>query len=418
MSRVVARSLLVPVVLLLSAGLTGCFTSRHLPPAPLAETPAPAVLKNRSATVTTTGLAVVAPGRPDTRAKEAIGSWFATPASGSAADYDVSISEKTQMGGGFWVTVFCPYLCTLGILPAWGTETHTSELVIRSGGQEIYRDTQQTRVRSALSLYTPAALLFGRLGNGGRRESVDYLINAHRAALARRGEQENQAFAAAVQQGNAEAFRNYLRSNPQSFFRGEALRGLSALASRSGEPLAAHRQNLALWPDYGQYMAGTEALWFVGPAGMQVLDIGPALEKGTAPELLAAQIRAARQPYKVFSADDLAWLKGKGIPDTVVAAMLDATTASGMTMAAPATAAAAAAVPAATGMSLMAAPAPAAAGTPGAAGVKPTAGDIATQCAKKFAAMKACEQIPSFGASICKSQVNKTYSHIACAVIQ
>lgn len=63
-------------------------------------------------------------------------------------------------------------------------------------------------------------------------------------------------------------------------------------------------------------------------------------------------------------------------------------------------------------------PAPEVSAVPAAPAEAPAAGDIAAQCAKKYAAMKACEQIPSLGATVCKSQVNKTYKHLVCSLIQ
>lgn len=427
MPRIARRPLSLIVLLPLLLVLSGCITSRNLPPGPIATMPAPPVLQSRSAMVNSPG--AFDKGQIIPSAKAEIGSWFASPMDGSA-DYEVTVTEQVKMGGDFIATLICPYLCTLGILPVWGTETHTSQMVVKSRGQEVFRSTQQTRVRQALSIYTPAALMFGKLGSGGRRDGVDYLTSAHRAALAQRVDAERMAFTAAVQQGTTESFATYLNSYPQSFFRGEALRGLSMLAERSHAPLEAHRRHLALYPDYGRYLSGVDGLWFVGPVGMQVVDIGPALEKGTSPELLAAQIRAARQPYRIFSADDLGWLKEKGIPDSVVAAMLDATTAAGntMAMATPAANVQAAvpppAAPAPAGLfGAMLAPTGAAPqqqqppATVGAA-VTQAVGQVAAECAKKYASMKLCEQMPGFGASICKAQVNKKYTNIVCAGIQ
>lgn len=63
----------------------------------------------------------------------------------------------------------------------------------------------------------------------------------------------------------------------------------------------------------------------------------------------------------------------------------------------------------------------AAAGAAPAAEAAPTAGqvvgDVAAQCAKKYAALKACDQT-GFGAGICRKVVEKKYSSLACALVR
>lgn len=402
-------------------GLHGCVSSRHLPPGPIADVPSPAILKSRTAAVTgsfDTRPNLASPSYKQVSPLPEINTWFAPPAAGGS-DYTVTVSGTNKMGGDF-IGSFFLYLFSLGILPAWSTNTITSEVSIKSGNTEVFHDTEQTRIRSALSVFSPFAFFAGKPGSSAGQEGATWLLAAHRAALAHRVDQDRVAFEAAVQQGTNDAFDKYLAANPQSFFRGEALRGLSVLAARSRDPLAAHKTNLAHYPDYSRFIDGDQALWFVGPAGMQVVDIAPVLKKGTSPELLAAQIRAARQPYKVFTADELAWLKDKGIPDSVAAAMLDATTAANAAgVTAPATVSA---LPAATtaaallgGQVSPAAPAPA--GTPVAA-AKPTLGDTATECAEKLAALKACEQVPFPGNLGCKVIAKQKFNNPACSVIQ
>lgn len=64
--------------------------------------------------------------------------------------------------------------------------------------------------------------------------------------------------------------------------------------------------------------------------------------------------------------------------------------------------------------------APAAGATP-AAEAAPAAGqvvgDIATQCAKKYAMLKGCDRL-GLGAGICRKGVEKKYSSLACALVR
>jgi hypothetical protein len=124
--------------------------------------------------------------------------------------------------------------------------------------------------------------------------------------------------------------------------------------------------------------------------------------------LLASRIKAAGQPYKVFDSNEISLLREGGLSATLIAAMIDV---SASAQAGQAAAQPAAAAPVANAV-------PASAPAPGAPPAAPTAGDIAAQCAKRYAALKACDQVPSFGANLCRSQVKNKYNHLACELIQ
>lgn len=348
------------LLLLAYAMLAGCVTSMNLPPGPVADVAAPAVLKSRTATVTGThsyaapafaaGGAAGGTNPPSVNAE--IQGWFAAPVA-DASDYQVQIGNTVQKGKDIWPSFFI-YMLSLGVLPAWRTDTITSRLSVSAGGVELYSDTQQTRLRSALTVFSPFAFMAAnKSGGAGAVDSTVYLLSAHRAALAQRVEQERVAFEAVAQRGTAADFEGYLASTPHSFFRGEALRGLAALAARARKPKLAHKDYQARYPDYD-------------------------LARGVIP--VSVPVAA---------------------PATVPALL-------------PPTESVLATVPAASSLmsgAVASSAIPAAAAPPG-------VGDIAAQCTKKYAAMKLCDQIPSFGAMVCRSQVNKTYKHVACSLIQ
>lgn len=425
MSRpVVARWSRQIAMLLLALPLAGCITYRHVPTGPVVDAPAPDVLRDRTATVTPPArLAMVAgvPGNRKLQARvaESTASWFAPPA-GGAVDYQVEYNHTQKMAhGGQFGATFVLYLFTGGGLPLVATMGEQSEMVIRANGEEVFRDTQTTEVRRALTVWTPFALFSGTPGGGQPMQAMDHLVAGHRAALNRRVNEEQQAFSAAAATGTAVAFGQYLDSHPRSFFRGEALRGLAAIATRSGNPLAAHKSHAARYPDYVRFIDGNDALWFVGPPGMQVIDIAPAIRRGTGAELLASQIRAARQPYRLFSAEELVLLKRRGVPDSVAAAMIDVTREVGV-------AAVPVAVPDGGGALFTSLAAPAAAGDavapaqPDGLGAKVAGG--AAECAKAYVAKKACEKIPDptpFGFAIkaCIKKVKQAYGGAGCPLL-
>jgi len=200
------------------------------------------------------------------------------------------------------------------------------------------------------------------------------------------------------------AYRGYLGDNPASFFRMETMRRLASLAPES-DAQAFHRQNLALDSAYMLYLPDEYDVWFAGPEVMRVHDV-LRLSAEQDEALLASRIRAAAQPYKVFDGNEISLLQEGGLSPALIAAMIDASAGTATTT-------------------------PTAAADPGApvmpvAGAAPVAGqqaapgaaDIAAQCAKRYAAIKACDQVPSLGANLCRSQVKKKYNHLACELIQ
>lgn len=330
--------------------------------------------------------------------------WFA----GNGNDYQVAVNIKKTDGRGGWT--FWTYLLTLSLLPYVQTNDYESTLELRSGDDVLFSNTDSFAVKEALSVYFPTPYLVGAQGNGPLRDLTRDQLNRHALALGRHIAESRGAYEAAVRAGTAAAFRTYVSDNPTSFFRMNALQRLAGLAP-TGNALAFHRENLALDSRYRRFIPPEQAVWFIGPDGMTVADV---LEKQLREDtsLLASRIRAGGQPYKVFNDEEIAELKKGGLKPALIAAMLDASAGTASPVATPAAAPAAGS---ALVNSLSAQPGsePAAA-----APAAPTAGQVAADCAKRLAAMKACEQIPSFGSNICKAQVRKTYSHLVCEVIQ
>lgn len=330
--------------------------------------------------------------------------WFA----GEGTDYQVAVSVKKTDGKGGWT--FWTYLLTLSLLPYVQTNDYESTLELRSGDDVLFSHTDSFAVKEALSVYFPTPYLVGVQGNGPLLDLTRDQLNRHALALGQHIAESRGAYEAAVSAGTVAAFRDYVASNPTSFFRMNALQRLAGLAPASNA-IAFHRENMTLDDSYRRFIPPAQAVWFVGPEGMTVADV---LEKQRREDtgLLASRIRAGGQPYKVFNEEEVSELKKGGLKPALIAAMLDASAGTAAPAAAPAVTPA---VGSAVMNSLSAAPASESGEEVPA---DPTAGQVAADCAKRFAAMKACEQIPSFGANICKAQVRKTYNHLVCEVIQ
>lgn len=326
-------------------------------------------------------------------------SWFGGP----GEDFAVEVSNQSVgKQTGWWTLIL--YFGSLGALPLVTEQEFESTLVLKdAGGTEVFRNSERYKIRGALAIL-PTAMVVGTVGNSASNRSVNDLMNRHKLSLGQhiagsRGEYEQAVSAATV-----DAYRAYLKQNPASFYRQETLRRLAALAPAQN-PLRFHIDNMALASDYLSFIPADQAIWFVGPEGLRVHEV--LTESRRQDEaILAARIRTGGAPYKVFSADEIERLQRSGVKPGLVAAMMEVS--AGKAVAQPVQPAVS--VPVVTPAAMTVAPA--------AAPEKPGAADIAAQCAKRFAAMKACEQVPSFGANICKAQVRKTYNHLVCEVIQ
>ena len=338
---------------------------------------------------------------PTQLANEDIQNWFAD----SGDDLTVAVRNENIKDSG-WLSML-PYILTLGVLPTWLTTEGETVMEVKSGEEVLFQNREPVAYRSALSMLLPSAYLLGSPGTGQYQVMADDQLNRHKQALQQYIQSQQKDYETTVSAGTVQAYRQYLQNNPESFFRMETLRRLSELAPAT-HALPFHRDNVALDNAYIVYLPDEYDIWFLGPQDMKVYDV-LRLSREEDETLLASRIRAANQPYKVFNGDEIALLKEGGLSPGLIAAMIDAS-------ANPTPVKPAAVAPTVTSATSGAA----SPGTPSPAEVtaQPGMADIAAQCAKRYAAMKACDQVPSFGANVCRSQVKKKYSHIACELIQ
>lgn len=337
---------------------------------------------------------------PSELATAEVSGWFEAPGD----EITVSLSHDNMDDRG-WGTMAI-YFLSLGLLPSWVTSEGETVLEVKAGDEVLFQNRETVAYRTSLSVWLPTAYAFGSPGKGQYQVMTSDQLNRHKLALGQYIASQKADYERAVSAGTVSAYRQYLKDNPDSFFRMETMRRLSGLAPVTNS-LAFHRENVMLDNAYLVYLPDEYDIWFIGPEGMRVYDV-LRLSRTEDDALLASRIRAARQPYKVFDSDEISMLKEGGISSTLIAAMIDASANAGSAPAPAPVAATPAMQPA------LAAPAPGEA----APAAQNTVGDIAAQCAKRYAAMKACDQVPSFGANICRSQVKKKYSHIACELIQ
>jgi len=186
------------------------------------------------------------------------------------------------------------------------------------------------------------------------------------------------------------------------------------VSDRLAEVLAGQKRNERLkayaaivdkHPEFADNIQGNERLLFVGPADLRVMDVLKQTYRKRSAPAMAASIKAAGQPYALFTPEESSWLTKEGVPADVVAAMIETSE--------PKT------IPGEAAPGLMTAAAPG-----GQAGAQPVAGNTleatATECSKAYAAKKVCETLPGdpFGLLMrgCMAQVKKKFGGSGCSI--
>ena len=310
-------------------------------------------------------------------------------------------TELNTSDASSWLSVL-----TLFALPVIDNAEHDSVVVMKLGDDVIYKHTETYQLKGYKSLF-PLNFFMGRPASSEFSKLTSDQLARHRAALARHIENKRADYEVATSGADAATLQRYLKDNPASLFRLDALRRLSLMAP-TRNPLAFHINNAEMDPNYIRFIPADQAIWFVGPDGLRVHQVlTESRHQDT--ELLAARIRTSGGSYRVFDTDEIARLQNSGIKPALIAAMMDVSSSS--------------ASPSSVGSAIGAAFAVGGVSAPlaspdAATAESPDAADIAAQCAKRYTAIKACEQIPFPGSSLCKAAANKQYSHLACSLIQ
>lgn len=313
---------------------------------------------------------------------------------------DLNTSEASA-----WLSVL-----TLFAAPVVDNAEHDSVVLMKLGDEVIYKHTETYQLKGYKSLF-PLNFLMGRPASSEFRKLTSDQLARHRAALARHIESERGDYEVATSGADSAALQRYLADNPGSMFRLDALRRL-ALMAPTRNPLAFHIKNVEMDRNYLRFIPSDQAIWFVGPDELRVHQV--LTESRRQDEaLLATRIRTSGGSYKVFDQGEIARLQNSGIKPSLIAAMMDVSNSA----AAPSSSSLGGAIGAggtAGGSGNTAMPA----STNAASAESPDAADVAAQCAKRYAAMKTCEQMPFPAGSLCKAAANKQYSHLVCSMIQ
>lgn len=243
---------------------------------------------------------------------------------------------------------------------------------------------------------------------------ADAILPSPKKQAAAAKEAEQKAYDLAVKTNSLDGFKAYLAEFPDGAHRKEVIQRAVTVAKADPQRLVALASLAEIAPDALELVPVEERVLLIGPDGLRVQDVLELLKTGVAEGVVASKIKGARKPYKDFAVDELAMLKKLEVPDVIVEAMLEATSASKAKKESDAASAALRAEIDAL-RDLIAAQAKA---EPTTSGDSPPAQqtvqtkegpmDMAASCAKRLAALKACSALP-MGSSICQATAKSSF---------
>lgn len=225
-------------------------------------------------------------------------------------------------------------------------------------------------------------------------EATDYAAVISHEEWLRQAVQDEQGKLASVNKSDVAALTEAMRDPSIVLLRPQLRGDLATLLAQRNDRLDHYRALTSEFPDFVDYISGHEQLFFIGPQNLKVIDVWQQIRKSADSAVLAATIKSAQQPYRIFDSEEIAWLRKQGIPYPVITAMIEAS----------------------------APPAPTASTAADASGLTDTnSSGTAAECGKALAARKACEQIPGdpFGIAVkvCVAQVKKKFGGMNCPLL-
>jgi hypothetical protein len=309
--------------------ISGCMTYRYIPgesnPATTSDTTSlpvtllvePPQLDSKSAYLSDAEWQKIQPVLESTASGE-LDTWSAANAQVRSPTLTYHVENDTAKTN--WGSFFL-YIVTLTLVPASNEVGFESQMTIEANGQTLFRSESQGSLRRYLSVYFPTPLFIGKTDpSHASREMSQSMLASHRRELGKWVATEKQTYDQEIAGKDILEQRQWLIDNPRSLFAGEILGNLASHTPRP-DTLGWHQENVSLFPGYLAFLSEEDALWFVGPDGMQVIDLVDAAKRGTSQSILAAQVET-QGPYKVFSDDEIHRLSKSGLSSDLIAAMI------------------------------------------------------------------------------------------------
>ena len=337
---------------------------------------------------------------------------------GAAADYwlhdeqfpplDISVNYTQKMNTGTDILLAVPNLLltifSAGLIPWMIPSRFESTIEMRAGDELVYQDSSAYRGRVFYAAYP-----IGTIRQKDTLQQAQWYaaLFSHEEKLTGDIYNEQPLYDSLKATSDVKKLTAALDNPDLKFYRPLVSTHLAeVLAGRKrNERLKAYAVIVEKHPEFADDIQGNERLLFVGPADLRVMDVLKETYRKRSAPAMAASIKAAGQPYGLFTPEESSWLTREGLPADVVAAMIEVSEPKAAPGAGPA--------------GLMAAAAPG-----GQAGAQPVAGNTleatATECSKAYAAKKVCETLPGdpFGLLMrgCMAQVKKKFGGSGCSI--
>lgn len=136
---------------------------------------------------------------------------------------------------------------------------------------------------------------------------------------------DHEAFVAAKEADDFDAYLGYLKDFSQGAHREEAAQAATQKAEQFLDEDLRHKAYDMLIdqePEVLKGMPTDRAVLYIGPVGMKVRDILAMREQGLGDKVISSKISVSQKLFKDFSMAELGALKTLGIPDEIVEAMI------------------------------------------------------------------------------------------------
>jgi len=245
--------------------------------------------------------------------------WAYLSDSSLAPILDVSIehADRSVNWGQFTL-----YLLTLTLVPSSWDDEFTSVVTVSASGKELYRNSLTETVRTYLSVYFPTPYLVGDSDSKPFVKMAKSAMNRQQANLSKWVNVELSAFNQAIEGKSGLDQQLWLRQNQNTLFRTTILKNLAA-DKTSNDLLKWHLDNSNFFPDYLPFIPEEYQMWYAGPVGNRVIEVLQQVQRGDDVSILASRLKVSGDTYRIFSNEEIAMLKEKGLPSVLISAMLE-----------------------------------------------------------------------------------------------
>lgn len=159
-------------------------------------------------------------------------------------------------------------------------------------------------------------------------DSVKSCIDTKRTKLASASKSNQDEYAALEAKGSADAWLAFMEKHPEDKRMAKIAAAVVVLSQRASgaERTAIEEKLVALQPAAMADLPPERRVLVAGPKGLRAPDLKKMADANISSSVTIACIKASKEPYRNFDAEEIVLLKQMGLSDEVVAAMIEVTT--------------------------------------------------------------------------------------------